>query len=226
MTDAADLVLWDIDHTLIETDGLGPEIYATIIPQVTGVPLRELPPMHGRTELDIAQDALRRHDVPEDGAGRMLAALAEEFRRRADDLRARATVLPGVAAALALVDGRDDAVQSLITGNVREIARLKLEATGIAEHFRWSCGGFGEDDRERSGLVRLARERAGAEGVSVRRVVVLGDTPNDVAAALAEGARAVGVATGVFSADELHAAGAHAVLPDLSDLDQVRDALG
>ena len=88
------------------------------------------------------------------------------------------------------------------------------------------CGGFGEDDRERSVLVRLAGRRARAAGATVRRVVVVGDTPNDVAAALAEGARAVGVATGVFSAAELRDAGAHAVLPDLSDLDQVRDALG
>lgn len=227
MTGTVDLVLWDIDLTLIETGGIGREIYATVLPTVTGVPLRELPPMHGRTELDIAHDALRRHDLPADpdATRRVLAALAREFHRRADDLRARSALLPGVAAALALVDGRADTVQSLVTGNVREIARLKLEATGIAEHFRWSCGGFGEDHRERSRLVRFARERAVAEGVPVRRLVVVGDTPNDVAAALAEGAHAVGVATGRFTAAELRAAGAHVALDDLSDTDRVRAVL-
>ena len=47
--------------------------------------------------------------------------------------------------------------------------------------------------------------------------MLVGDTPLDVAAALATGARAVGVATGNFTEQELIAAGAHVVLPDLSD---------
>jgi phosphoglycolate phosphatase len=228
VTGAVDLVLWDIDLTLIQTGGIGREIYATVLPQVLGVPLRDLPPMHGRTELDIAHDALRRHDVPAspDAARRILVALAREFRRRADDLRARSSLLPGVAAALSLVGGRTDMIQSLVTGNVREIARLKLDATGIAGHFRWSCGGFGDENRERSELVRLAGRRTRTAGAAVRRVVVVGDTPNDVAAALAAGAHAVGVATGRFSVADLRDAGAHVALDDLSDTDRVRAALG
>jgi phosphoglycolate phosphatase-like HAD superfamily hydrolase len=55
--------------------------------------------------------------------------------------------------------------------------------------------------------------------------VVIGDTPFDVTAALAAGARAVGVATGSHPAAELRAAGAHAVLPDLTDTDAVLKAL-
>ena len=227
MTGTCDLVLWDIDLTLIETGGIGREIYATIFPQVTGVPLAELGPMHGRTELDIVHEALRRHDLPgtADTVQRLLDALAGEFRRRADDLRARASVLPGVAATLSLLGRRSDAVQSLVTGNTREVARLKLEAAGIAEHFRWSCSAFGDEHRDRSRLVRLARQRADDDGVPVRRVLVIGDTPDDVAAALAGGARAIGVATGRFSAADLRDAGADVVLDDLSATDRVREAL-
>jgi phosphoglycolate phosphatase len=227
VTRGHDLVLWDIDLTLIATGGIGREIYTTVLPQVTGRPVVELPSMHGRTELEIAHDALRRHDAATDpdALPRLLAALGREFRRRVDDLGARTSLLPGVPAALSLVGGRDHTVQSLVTGNTRAIARLKLEAAGIADHFRWSLGAFGDEHRKRSRLVRLARERAEEEGVPVRRVVVVGDTPFDVAAALADGAHAIGVATGRFSGADLRAAGADVVLDDLSATDRFREAL-
>lgn len=223
----SDLVLWDIDLTLIETGGIGREVYTAVLREMTGAEPVALPSMHGRTELAIVDDALRTHDLAADpdDAHRVLAALGREFRRRRDDLRARAALLPGVARALAHVDGRDGAIQSLVTGNTRAVARLKLEAAGIDGHFRWSCGAFGDEHRERSRLVRLARERAGAEGGPVDRVVVVGDTPYDVAAARAEGAHAIGVATGRFSAADLRAAGADAVLDDLSATDRFAAAL-
>ena len=87
-----------------------------------------------------------------------------------------------------------------------------------------------------AGLVQVARERAAAAAGSDaagsggadfggEATVLVGDTPLDVAAALATGARAVGVATGNFTEQELIAAGAHAVLPDRSDTARVRAAV-
>jgi phosphoglycolate phosphatase len=222
------LVLWDIDHTLIQTRGIGREIYETILPRVTGVSLRELAIVHGRTELDIIDETLRLHDLPADPdtVHRMTAALAQEYRARFDELSTRARVLPGVSAALSWVGSRAGLIQSVLTGNPREVALLKLQATGLADHMRWSCGAFGEDHRDRAQLVRLARHRATEERADIDDVIILGDTPSDVTAARAAGARAVGVATGRFSNADLAAAGAHAVLDDLSDLDRVQDAIG
>lgn len=223
----ARLVLWDVDHTLIETRGIGREIYETIFPRITGVPLRELATVHGRTELDIIDETLRLHDVPPDPdtVRRMTAALAQEYRARFDELRTRARILPGVHAALSWADTRAELIQTALTGNPREVALLKLQATGLADHIRWSCGAFGDDDRDRAQLVRLAGDRTTAEGADLDEVIVLGDTPSDITAARKAGARAVGVATGRFSSTDLVDAGADTVLDDLSDLCRTQHAI-
>ena len=111
-------------------------------------------------------------------------------------------------------------VQGLLTGNIPANARVKLGAVGLDGLVDFDIGGYGADHRIRSELVAIACERAERKlGVSVpsSRAVLVGDTPLDVAAAHAGGARAIGVATGPFSVQELEEAGADAVLPDLRD---------
>jgi phosphoglycolate phosphatase-like HAD superfamily hydrolase len=74
----------------------------------------------------------------------------------------------------------------------------------------------------------LAIKRAEAKyGVAFTpsRVVVVGDTPHDVQGAHDAGVRAVGVATGASSTDDLLSAGADAVLPDLTDVAALRIAV-
>lgn len=105
------------------------------------------------------------------------------------------------------------------------MALIKLRATGLDTHFRWVCGAFGDDHRDRAELVRIARQRCDNEGADLDQVVVVGDTPADITAARTAGARAVGVATGRFTTAELDAAGADTTLDDLTDLDVVQDAL-
>ena len=85
-------------------------------------------------------------------------------------------------------------------------------------------GAYGDAHEVRAELVPLARSRAArayGRDFGGQATVLVGDTPLDVAAALATGARAVAVATGQFTAAELAASGAHAVLPDLADTGQV-----
>jgi phosphoglycolate phosphatase-like HAD superfamily hydrolase len=111
-------------------------------------------------------------------------------------------------------------VQSVLTGNVRQIAEVKLDAAGLASHLDLSIGAYGESHEVRAELVHLARRNAarryGAD-FGGEQTVLVGDTELDVAAARATGARVVGVATGGTTADKLAAAGADAVLPDLAD---------
>jgi phosphoglycolate phosphatase len=111
-------------------------------------------------------------------------------------------------------------VQAVLTGNVRQIAEVKLSAAGLASHLDLGIGAYGESHEVRAELVHLARANAARRygaGFAGEQTVLVGDTELDVAAALATGARAVGVATGGTTAGELAAAGAHAVLPDLTD---------
>jgi phosphoglycolate phosphatase len=144
--------------------------------------------------------------------------------RRLDDLRARGRALPGAEAALARRQRTHGVVQSLLTGNVERNALLKLGAFGLAPYVDFAAGAYGSDHRVRGELVAIARERAsGLHGVALGPgdVVLVGDTPLDVAAAREGGARAVGVATGPYDEAALAEAGADSVLADLRDTDAV-----
>ena len=119
-------------------------------------------------------------------------------------------------------------VQALLTGNIRPLAEVKLGALGLTEHLDLDVGTYGDAHEVRAELVGPARRRAaqayGAD-FSGEATVIVGDTPLDVEAALVTGARAVAVATGYFSVAELTAAGAHVVLPDLTDTGRVLAAI-
>ena len=135
-------------------------------------------------------------------------------------------LLPGVRAVLDALGARPDVVQTLVTGNVPQVAAAKVAAFGLTAAFDAEVGGYGTDDSVRSTLVRRSRERAEAKYGESFAPVVVGDTVSDVAAALANGAVAVGVATGRTPAAELAAAGAHTVLSDLSDVETAVRILG
>jgi phosphoglycolate phosphatase len=125
-------------------------------------------------------------------------------------------------------DGAGDVVQALLTGNIRALAEVKLAALGLSSHLDFDVGAYGDVHEVRSELVGPARRKAAlAYGADFggEATVLVGDTPLDIEAALVTGARAVGVATGHFSVAELNAAGAHAVLPDLTDTGQVLAAI-
>ncbi|MDA8320199.1 MAG: HAD hydrolase-like protein [Actinomycetota bacterium] len=132
-----------------------------------------------------------------------------------------ATTGPAAAGGLA-------ARQSVLTGNIRALAEAKLAPLGLTCYLDLEIGAYGNEHEIRSELVHLARARAAAaDGTDFggRATVLIGDTPLDVAAALATGARAIGVATGMFTAGQLAEAGADVVLPDLTDTGRLLAAL-
>lgn len=126
-----------------------------------------------------------------------------------DDDRRTAAVLERLASA--------GHALALVTGNLEPIARRKLELRGLGHWFPPGSGGFGSDGEARAELVRLALERAGAW--PGEDSVLIGDTPLDVAAALEAGVRPIGVAGGRYSRTDLLAAGAHAAVSELDELD-------
>jgi phosphoglycolate phosphatase len=227
---ARKLVLWDIDGTLVSAGEGGRALYAAAFERFAGVPLVVRTTMAGRTDPDILRDTLAAHGVPAAAGSfeRFSSLLAAAYEERPDLLRASGRSLPGAARALAALGAASAAVQSVVTGNIRPVARAKLAAFDLAAHLDLEAGGYGSDDALRANLVRLARRRAACRhGPAFAGVdtVVVGDTPDDVRAALAAGARAVAVATGQATAEELAAAGAALVLPDLADTAAVLRAL-
>lgn len=218
------VVLFDIDGTLVLTGGAGLralnracEQVAGIRDAVTGVPLA------GRTDWIILQDAIRRAGRELDGAlltgikTSFVPALREEILLPGHGVKA---VLPGVRELLDVLAGRPDVFLGLLTGNFEEGARIKLEHFDLWRYFR--CGAFGDDAADRNDLVPVAMSRVrscGAPDVPPDRVFVVGDTPKDVACAHAAGAVAVGVATGIYTVEELRESGAEHVFADLRDRD-------
>jgi phosphoglycolate phosphatase len=228
------LVLWDVDHTLVDSDGVGRQLYQAAFLEMFGRQMPQPGSMAGRTDRAIAVEVLTLAGVDEprrrvDAFHRVMAARAPGL---AGLVAERARALPGAAQAMAaLGDGRaahHAVVQSLLTGNIRPLAEVKLGPLGLTEHLDLDAGAYGDAHEVRAELVHLARGNAArryGDGFGGEATVIVGDTPLDVAAALATGARAVGVATGEFSVQELAASGAHAVLPDLADTGRVLAAI-
>jgi phosphoglycolate phosphatase len=237
------LVLWDVDYTLLDAGGTGRELYQIAFREMFGRDMPQPGSMAGRTDRAIAVEVLTLAGVPEprrqvDAFHALMAARAPGLVRVA---RERVRALPGAEQAVAALSdghagsgqgpgagGRGHIVQSLLTGNIRPLAEVKLAALALAGHLDLDAGAYGDAHEVRAELVPVARrnaERAYGGDFGGQATVLVGDTPFDVGAALATGARAVGVATGGFSVAELAASGAHAVLPDLADTDRVLAAI-
>ncbi|WP_406690387.1 haloacid dehalogenase-like hydrolase [Saccharopolyspora sp. ID03-671] len=217
------LVLWDIDHTLIESRGVGREIYQRVFPRVTGQALRELATVHGRTELDIIHDTLRLHGIEPTGqaVGDLANALADGYRAAQDELRERGRVLPGAREALQALTETPCVHQSVLTGNTTEVARIKLDTFGLTAYLDTSIGAYGDDHPDRAELVHIARVRAAdelGEVIAAHQVILIGDTPSDVEAALTAGAQIIAVSTGKFTVLDLQAAGAATVVSSLAEI--------
>jgi phosphoglycolate phosphatase len=225
------LVLWDIDHTLINAGGASPDLYAAVYQHLFGTRLPGTAPMAGRTDRAITLETLTLAGIS-DPAGHVDAFLAE-LGARAELFREvvarRGRVLPGAAQALAALARQAPApIQSVLTGNIRPLAEAKLGALGLTAHLDLEAGAYGDHHESRAELVHLARRRAAlayGRDFGGPATVLIGDTPLDVGAALATGARAIGVATGASSAADLAAAGADAVLTSLADTAAVLTAV-
>ena len=227
MTDI--LVLWDVDHTLVDAAGIGRAAMELAFTRVFDQPPTSWPGMAGRTDRAIVLDVLRAHGLPvEDVYLETYRSAAEAaFQELAGDLAAQGRALPGAREALVAL-GAEPVVQSLLTGNIRRFAELKLTTFGLIEHVDMEIGGYGWAHPVRAYLVDVARvaaaERHGRTFPG-RATVLVGDTPLDVEAALASGAAVVAVATGRYSAADLEAAGAHVVLADLTGTSDVLSAI-
>lgn len=230
------LVLWDIDGTLVQAGDVGRNIFTEAFQAVLGrapdqVAARMLA-MAGRTDPEIALEFLAAHEIAEAEGERHLPAfseaLATALAARAALIRERGRALPGARETLAALGRSDGVVQSLLTGNVQPNALLKLASFELDGYLDLDVGGFGSDNRHRPSLVEVARAKAeGKYGTAFAgpATVLVGDTPLDVDAGRAGGARVVAVATGPYGVAELEATGADAVLADLRDTEAALAAI-
>jgi phosphoglycolate phosphatase len=151
------LVLWDVDHTLIENHGVNKETYAEAFRLLTGRDAEHPAQTEGRTEPEIMRNMLIRHGI-EPTAGhvaRMPEVLATATRLKAAALRDRGHELPGAREALAALQGIPWVIQSVLSGNIRANAFAKLSVFGLDPYIDFEVGGYGSDDEVRDNLVGL-----------------------------------------------------------------------
>ena len=223
------VLLFDIDGTLVLSGGAGARALVRAFEDVFGVSggLDSIP-MAGRTDAWIAAQMAAAHGL-ESGEEQFRLFHDTYVGYLVDEIHLpgpRKGVLPGVGALLDMLATRDDVYLALLTGNFRRGAEIKLEHFGLWRYFE--TGAFGDAAHDRNELLWRAManvEAAGGPTVRPSDVVIIGDTPLDVAVAVAGGARSLGVATGGYDVDALRASGADAVLPDLSDAEAVLEAL-
>lgn len=216
------LVLWDIDHTLLDTGGVGSEVFRDAFEEVTGRTIERLADVTGRTEQVIFRETLHLYGIedPGDYFTKFAEAQANGYRTRAEEMRQRGRALPGAREALEALARLPYVTQAVLTGNTRPSAEAKLHTFGLDTLLDLDSGAYGTDDSVRANLVPVARQRASARHGATftgENTVIIGDTTSDVEAALNSGADIVAVATGRTSAQELGSAGARTVFEDLAD---------
>jgi phosphoglycolate phosphatase-like HAD superfamily hydrolase len=226
------LVLFDIDGTLLLSMGAGRRAILAALLEIGIDPLRpEGVRFDGKTDPQIVTELLAGagDPAPDDPArvalvlDRYVACLERELGKPAHCT----SLMPGVPELLDRIQGADGAVLGLLTGNVMRGAELKLRSARL-DPGRFQVGAFGSDHADRNRLPAIARDRARrvfGRGLTGEEIVIVGDTPADVVCGAGIGARAIGVATGAYSVENLEAAGAYAAFPDLNSAEAVWEAV-
>jgi phosphoglycolate phosphatase-like HAD superfamily hydrolase len=215
------LVLFDIDGTLIRRAGEHHrEALVEAIRRTAGVETTtEGVPVAGMLDRDILATMMARGGMSPGAIRKAMPTVVQRaqsiYVRRAPDLARK--VCPGVRRTLLRLERRG-AVIGLVTGNLSRIGWKKMERAGLRPYFRF--GAFAELAKDRAGLVRVAIRLARRHRWIGResRISLIGDHPNDVRAAHANGIRAIAVATGLVSMEELRSHAPDVILPDLRSL--------
>jgi phosphoglycolate phosphatase len=211
------VLLFDIDGTLLLTDGAGSQALSDVLHARLGI-RDELNGIAfaGRTDPLILGDILARHDVAL-GPSELAAFWDATYARATELLQpGRGRILPGVEALLERVAADPSWTSALLTGNNAPMAKIKLQHYGIDHWFAF--GAFGNEAVDRNALARVAVERAVERGAAgAQDCVVIGDTPLDIACARAADAWAIAVATGSFSMEHLAPYEPDLLLADLVD---------
>jgi len=214
--------LFDIDNTLLYTGGAGSFAMNSAFREIFGIEdgFGKVE-FSGRTDLFIVSEGLRQHGVDGDVQRNIERFVSRYYELLPSALRDReGSLMPGFPELLDALSG--DAKLGLATGNFSRSAGMKLAHYGIDSFFEG--GGFGEVSVDRAAVVKAAIENV-ADGRGPEDVVVIGDTPHDITAALANGVRAVGVATGNYSVDDLQSSGADLVFENFASYESAAATL-
>ncbi|MDA0684318.1 MAG: HAD hydrolase-like protein [Bacteroidetes bacterium] len=215
------LLLFDIDGTLLISNGVGRRSITRALSDVVGREVTsENVSFSGRTDPAIVRDMLSGSGFTGHEIDQLMPRCLERYQETLMDTisEEHITLMPGVPDIVDRLLAIDDVQLALVTGNLQPTAYAKLTAAKLAEHFPF--GAFGSDHEIRNELPGMAMQRAHDQGmtwVEPDRTVIIGDTEHDIGCARHAGVRAVAVATGMVTHDKLNACNPDLLLQDMSD---------
>jgi phosphoglycolate phosphatase-like HAD superfamily hydrolase len=229
------LILFDIDGTILWTDGAGRRaIHRALLDEMGTAGPIEGYRFDGKTDPQIVRELMELAGHPECNSEDRITAVCTRYVELLTAELAKPTqatrVYPGIQdllAALEPYEAGGRALVGLLTGNVQHGAALKLRSAGL-DFERFTVGAYGSDSHYRPNLPAIAARRAEQRTrrtFSGADIVIVGDTPDDVACARPMGARTVGVGTGYYTAAQLREAGATHAFDNLGDTAAVIRAL-
>ena len=200
------LVLFDIDGTLIRTGGAGVKAFEGTFLKAFGIPeATKTLKFSGRTDTSLVREGFLLHGI--EPSAKNFKRFFGTYPLLLEELLGQlpGSVCEGVDQFIAALHGQQRrAALGLLTGNVRRGAELKLRRYNLWQHFPF--GGFGDDDEDRNCIAAVARERGErvvGHTLQGEEILVIGDTPLDIACGKSIGAKVLAVATGNFSLEEL-----------------------
>jgi phosphoglycolate phosphatase-like HAD superfamily hydrolase len=218
------VVLFDIDGTLLASGGVGRRAMEGALLAHFGT----IGPTHyrydGKTDKQIARESMRHAGFSDEVIDARMDSLLADYLARLEHTVASGDhvvrVHLGIHELLDALEAREGVLLGLLTGNIAPGAALKLRAAGLAAE-RFRVGAFGSDHELRTELPAIAQQRAAellGEPVRGDALVIIGDTPADIACGRGVGARAVAVATGHYTVSDLATHAPHAVVEDFTNL--------
>lgn len=225
------LVLFDIDGTMLKSEGVGRASMESALQNVFGSAGSSEYRYDGKTDKQIVREVMQREGHGDDLIDERMDSVMEHYvgglEQRIGSGSFTVRALAGIPELLDALEKREDVVLGLLTGNIREGARRKLAAAGV-DFDRFRINAFGSDSEHRPELPAIARQRAKDSldlDLSGDQMYVIGDTPADIACGRELGARAIAVATGRYTVEDLRAHMPFAVFEDLSDTEKVMGSI-
>ena len=225
------LVLFDIDGTLLSSEGIGRTAMRRALGSIFGSPGNPAYRYDGKTDRQIVRDVMRLEghsdEYIDSQMEKVMEVYLEGLRENAKSGKFNVRPLEGVVELLDALEPRRDVVLGLLTGNVEPGARTKLTAAGINPD-RFRVNAFGSDHEHRPELPAIAQRRASEKlGLDIERgrMVVIGDTPADIACGRSLGAKAIGVASGHYTVEQLEEHDPYAVFPSLANTQQLLESI-
>jgi len=222
------LLLFDIDGTLISARGMPKKAMATVLGRrYSTFQYDQSYDFSGRTDPEIIEHLLQYDNRNFSGAliNEILQEFCIELEKEICDGH-KPLINPGIEDLIERLRVTDNVCLGLVTGNVAEGARIKLEAADLHQYF--PVGGFGDDSKDRNELPPIAQRRAEIHFNKIfenKDIWIIGDSIHDISCARNNDLRCLAVSTGRTSREELADENPEFLENDLSDLEKIHEIL-